>query len=103
MTRVWLLIGLLSVIGCDGDSTDGTDGGVADCGTPSANNDPQCPKVFSEICTSLTQACSQPGLTCAYPGAGDGPDSHGCFATAMAWCRVPPGADGGATRWVCAQ
>jgi hypothetical protein len=72
-----------------------------DCGSADANNDPQCPPRYMGL--GCGQVCSTPGLRCAYPGVGDGPDSQGCFATAVAWCMVPPGADGGGTIWVCAQ
>jgi hypothetical protein len=97
-----LLLGLM--FACAGCSDNGGGPGNVDCGYLDANNDPQCPTRYGDVCIPVSQrTCSTPGLACAYPGAGDGPDSHGCFATAMAWCKVPPGADGGLTKWVCAQ
>lgn len=66
------------------------------CSYPPANNDPQCPASYSY--TSYQQPCSPVGLTCAYPGQGDGL-ANGCFATAMMWCK----GDGGTGTWTVAQ
>ncbi len=83
------------------------DGGKADGGTcsyPPSANDPGCPAHYD--LSACSHPCTTPGLTCAYPGAGDG-QSSGCLATAMMWCKVPvgqdAGADGGGTSWTCAQ
>lgn len=56
------------------------------CAPPPADNDPACPATYSF--TYQGRPCSSVGLTCAYPGAGDGL-SDGTYATAMMWCRGP--------------
>jgi hypothetical protein len=66
------------------------------CAYPAANNDPQCPASYSY--SSYQQPCSPVGLTCAYPGQGDGL-ANGCYATAMMWCK----GDGGTGTWTVAQ
>lgn len=97
------LIGLLcSFIGC-GEGEAGNDGGSPDCGSAQVSNDPACPATPQQICAGTMHPCSTPGLTCRYPGQGDGPDQQGCFATSIASCRTPLGVDGGATIWTCAQ
>jgi hypothetical protein len=104
MARASLLVVLILIChGCTGSGSDANADGGNDCGYADATNDPQCPAKYSDVCTPSAQTCSSPGLACAYPGAGDGPDPGGCFATAMAWCKVPLGADGGTTKWICAQ
>ncbi len=66
------------------------------CSYPPANNDPACPASYSY--SFYQEACSPIGLTCAYPGAGDGL-ANGCFATAMMWCN----GDAGTGTWTVAQ
>jgi hypothetical protein len=80
----------------------GSDGDGA-CDFPPANNDPRCPATYGTPGAN-GKPCDPIGLTCAYPGAGDG---SGCSAsTAMMWCREAAGADGGDAgtgAWVVAQ
>src|SRR5262249_43368258 len=97
---IFLLGALLG--GCSDDGA-ASDGGAVDCGATQAKNDPACPAMQKDVCAGTMQPCSHSGLTCMYPGQGDGPDQNGCFATAIAACRTPPGVDGGATIWTCAQ
>ena len=66
------------------------------CSYPPANNDPLCPSTYSY--SSYMKPCSPVGLTCAYPGMGDGL-ANGCFATAMMWCV----GDAGTGTWTVAQ
>jgi hypothetical protein len=78
------------------------------CSYPSANNDPRCPPSYSHAYQG--ESCSPVGLTCSYPGAGDG-TSNGCFATAMMLCHGDggigdlgdSGADAGSGSWTTAQ
>ena len=70
---------------------------------PAKNADPRCPPTFAH----LSGACAPIGLTCSYPGQGDGPPCHG--AKAMLWCREDDdadpdaGDDAGVGKWVAAQ
>jgi hypothetical protein len=70
------------------------------CAYPDVRRDPGCPAGHQDSCGS---PCSTPGLACAYPGVGDGPDPQGCLATAMAWCLSPAFDAGSAAIWICAQ
>jgi len=90
-----------SMCTCDeGGPFDPPDGHV--CSYPPVNNDPRCPASYSF--TYAQSTCAPIGLTCAYPGQGDG-TNDGCYATAMMWCRGDAGdADaGGVGTWVLAQ
>ena len=77
-------------------------GGDVQCTYPTVDNDPRCPGHYSYSYGG--QPCPQIGLTCSYPGAGDG-TSNGCFATAMLFCRGDAGAGdaGGPGTWTAAQ
>src|SRR5262249_42591284 len=73
MTRVWLLMGWL-LAGCSESESAArdmavVDGAGTDCGYAAVHNDPACPARHPDVCTPLPQACSTPGLSCAYPGA----------------------------------
>jgi hypothetical protein len=84
---------------CDAGST---------CSYPPVQNDPRCPGAYSWLHQGTP--CPSKGLTCAYPGQGDG-ESDGCFATAMLWCggdagigdRGDGGPDAGPGTWTAAQ
>jgi hypothetical protein len=74
-------------------------------GGHSSTNPPNCPPRYSH--SYMGQPCSPIGLTCAYPGQGDGTFDGG-YATAMMWCRGPggigdAGGDAGYGTWVIAQ
>jgi hypothetical protein len=93
--------------GPDSGAHDGGDGGTSVCDYPDAGNDARCPAVYKF--SLLHQACPAVGLTCAYPGQGDG-TSGGCFATAMLWCvadgglpNQDAGPDAGPGTWLVAQ
>ncbi len=112
----------LFIVGCGGGSqqvtTDGGDAAatsdaLADaldaplCSYPPENNDPRCPPSYSYSYGG--QPCPAIGLTCAYPGAGDG-TTDGCFATAMMFCHgdggpgdLDGGVEAGAGTWTVAQ
>ncbi len=69
--------------------------------------DPRCPAMYSF--SYFGMPCPAVGLSCAYPGAGDG-TANGCFATAMMWCHgeggvgdLDGGADAGPGTWTVAQ
>jgi hypothetical protein len=82
---------------------EGTDCPSQDAAEPAKNADPRCPATFAR----LSGACAPIGLTCSYPGQGDGPPCHG--AKAMLWCREDhdadpdAGGDAGVGKWVAAQ
>lgn len=63
-------------------------------------------RVRATLDDAAQHACSPIGLTCAYPGQGDG-TSNGCYSTAMGWCRSDAGDAGdgeaGSGSWVLAQ
>jgi hypothetical protein len=105
---VWVVV-VLWMAGCSSTRVN-TDAGdfdapvdtPFDCGPTDANNDPQCPATYQSA--PCRQPCSTPDLRCSYPNVGDGPDSHGCFATAVALCTSSfQATDGGTPVWVCAQ
>src|SRR5262249_49694304 len=85
------------------DASDGSQ-----CSYPPVNNDPLCPRSFSH--TYQGQVCPRVGITCSYPGAGDG-EGKGCFVTAMRWCYGDGGigdlgdggTDAGSGFWTTAQ
>jgi hypothetical protein len=89
----------------------GTGGGPVpaanrDCNYPTVNNPPGCPPAYTRFPSPST--CSQIGLKCWYPGAGDG-DGKGCWSTALLACNPDRDGDGGADgdpttgSWVGAQ
>ena len=102
------LVGALAAIACGGGggSIDADAGDAAqsdapneaqaeagvDCGYPPVQNEAGCPSSYSHSYGG--QSCSPVGLTCAYPGAGDG-TSNGCASTAMLFCNGDAGADAG--------
>ncbi|MBK6695753.1 MAG: hypothetical protein IPG50_26610 [Myxococcales bacterium] len=84
-----------------------TQPGPVACNYPVVHNDVRCPATYSF--TWVSKACPQVGLTCAYPGAGDGAP---CAATAMMWCVGDAGVagigadaavDAGPGTWLIAQ
>jgi hypothetical protein len=87
------------------EATDGGPDASADapaCSYPPVHNDPRCPTLYTAAYDGKT--CSPVGLSCAYPGAGDGmPD--GCLGTAGLSCRGNAGSgDGGpAGTWIATQ
>lgn len=87
--------GMVGQTDSGGDASDG-----ADCHYPPVQNDPRCPVDHHSQCGKACTA--RPDVACAYPGQGD-LQANGCWATAMAWCKAPPGSDGGTTSWTCAQ
>ena len=66
-------------------------GDSADCGYPDVQNDPRCPATYS---TSHAGEPCPIGLSCSYPGMGDG-TSPGCASTAGLLCVGDAGADTG--------
>ena len=97
-------------LACPGDAgAPDTDG--ADSATPP--NDSRCPPTWDEARTMCGQAlkcdppdngtCGAPGVSCSYPGFGDGNPP----ATALATCQTgaSPCLDAGPDdpRWICAQ
>jgi len=76
------------------DEAAAADGADADCSYPPANNDAQCPSTYSY--SNGGKPCSPVGLSCSYPGRGDGTAGHPCRSTAMLWCRADGGSDAGA-------
>jgi hypothetical protein len=69
------------------------------CTYPPVNNPPGCPARYGFA--YYGEPCPMAGLTCSYPGEGDGmPD--GCFYTAGLSC-ISKSLDGGAPVWVTAQ
>ncbi len=84
-----------SVLALDAGSTSEDAGN--DCGFPIVHNEGGCPAAYDTA--TLPPTCAPVGLSCAYPGAGDG---TGCTAaTAALWCAA--GSDGGANHWIAAQ
>ena len=77
--------------GTGGGTSGGTSGGTTTCGYEVANNDPRCPPTYSA--SRYGTSCYPVGLSCAYPGVGDGLP-NGCYSTAMMWCKAPA-SDGG--------
>ena len=78
------------------------DGG---CTYTAANNDARCPANYAH--TFQGEACSPIGLSCSYPGAGDG-TPNGCASTAILSCHgdggaEDSGADAGTGTWSAAQ
>jgi len=81
-----------STCACQG-GTSGGSGGTKPCDYPPVQNDPRCPPQYSP--QNATGPCPI-GLTCSYPGVGDGA-SNGCNSTAVMFCHAPFGdSDGGA-------
>ena len=84
------------------DNNTRSDGSAdADCHYTTVHNDPQCPVFFYY---GDHGPCSPVGLTCLYPGAGDG-TSRGCASTAGLSCYSPDdgGVDGGSGHWLSNQ
>ncbi len=77
-----------------GSSPDAT----PDCGYPVVHNEAGCPATYSTA--TLPPTCAPVGLTCQYPGAGDG-TSSGCASTAVLWCMG--GAGDAGPHWSAAQ
>lgn len=121
MSRTFLPAFAALVVACGSSESTSSDAGDAGdaamtgdsandtpvCNYPPTNNDPRCPASYSYSYGG--QACPQVGLTCAYPGAGDGM-SNGCFATAMLFCHgdggvtdLDGGGDAGSGTWTGAQ
>jgi hypothetical protein len=86
------------------DSKGGDSSPDADCGSPTpANNDPRCPSAANSWIES-SGPCPEAGLTCTYPGLGDG-TPNGCPSARNLTCgaRFCAG-DGGTTLcWVLTQ
>jgi len=96
----------------DGAVDSGADGNV-DCQYPDdAGNAAECPATYSS--SYQDTLCPQIGLSCAYPGKGDG-TANGCYSTAVLLCNAPDagfgghdaaifdGADAGSGFWTAAQ
>jgi len=69
-----------------------------DCGV--VHNEAGCPATYDT--SALPASCAPIGLSCTYPGAGDG---NGCNAANLQ-CSAPPGdggSDAGEGRWVATQ
>ena len=87
-----------SIAACSSGGTTTPHDASPDCGYPAVHNEAGCPATYSTA--TLPPTCAPVGLTCDYPGAGDG-TSSGCASTAVLWC-VDGGGDA-APHWSGAQ
>jgi hypothetical protein len=94
---------LMSGLGCSSSSPGDQEPAEAgpDCGAVTANNEAGCPATYDT--SALPASCAPIGLTCSYPGKGDG---NGACNLANLQCSAlvgDGGADAGQGRWVAAQ
>lgn len=83
----------------DGPSSEAGDDGPqvtpeagTDCGYPDADNEAGCPANYT--IGFQCKPCWPVGLSCAYPGAGDG-TANGCYGTAGLTCHAADSGIGG--------
>jgi hypothetical protein len=94
---------LISGLACSSSSPGDQEPAEAgpDCGAVAANNEAECPATYDT--SALPTSCAPIGLTCSYPGKGDG---SGSCNLANLRCVEPVGdggADAGQGRWVATQ
>ena len=79
-------------------------GNDAECTYPPAHNDPRCPPTYVVI-PAYRKPCSPVGLSCKYPGAGDGNGCNGSSAEMFCNSRDAgdDGGDGASGEWLVLQ
>ena len=98
----FVLVGSIAAC-CSSSTTAPRDAGSSpdagtDCGYAAVRNEAGCPPTYDTA--TLPPTCAPVGLSCSYPGAGDGVTAECAYAAGLA-CVAGQGDAGG--RWVAAQ